>query len=61
MSDSVKKKNREVLERIADNLGDLYLMEMFWDMFSDLSATKQKYYIERAERIEQNHLKEQRR
>ena len=51
-----KQINREKLDEIADHIGDMYLMEMFWDMFDDLSEKNQRYYIERAERIKNNHL-----
>ena len=54
-----KQINREKLDEIADHIGDMYLMEMFWDMFDDLSEKNQRYYIERAERIKNNHLNKQ--
>lgn len=47
-----KEENREELEKIAERIGDLYLMEMFWSMFDDLNVAKQKKYIEWAKRIE---------
>lgn len=50
-----KKENRAELDRISDYIGDMYLMEMFWDMFDDLSIANQKKYIERAKRIVKEH------
>jgi len=52
-----KESNREKLQQIADNIGDLYLMEMFWSMFDDLSESKQKTYITWAKRIENENRK----
>lgn len=48
---TIKEKNREELQKIADIGGDLILMEMFWDMFDGLSVTMQKTFIERAKTI----------
>lgn len=45
------EKNREELERIAEYCGDNDLMQMFWYMFDDLPASKQKIYIEWAKKI----------
>lgn len=50
-----KEKNYEEMSEIADQIGDMYLMAMFWDMFEDLSAAKQKIYIERAKDILKEH------
>ena len=49
-----KEKNREQLEEIADRIGDLNLMAMFWTMFDDLSEKKQQSYIKWALNIEQD-------
>lgn len=49
-----KQANREKLQEIADRIGDMYLTEMLWDMFDDLSEQKQKTYIAQALRIERN-------
>ena len=46
-----KEKNIEKLENIAEWCGDIKLTEMLWSMFADLSETKQRFYIEWAERI----------
>jgi hypothetical protein len=51
-----KEKNRKQLEVIAEHIGDMYLMEMFWDMFDDLSEANQKHYIKRALEIKKNVL-----
>jgi hypothetical protein len=50
-----KEKNYETMSEIADQIGDMYLMELFWNMFEDLSAVKQKVYIERAKDILKEH------
>jgi hypothetical protein len=49
-----KEKNKQELQEIADHIGDLYLMEMFWDMFDMLSESKQKIFIKQARAIEHN-------
>jgi len=46
-----KELNRQRLEECAEVTGDLILTEMFWNMFEDLSATKQEYYIDVARKI----------
>lgn len=51
-----KEKNYDTLLELAENIGDLYLMELFWDMFNDLSETKQKKYIERVKEIIKDQL-----
>ena len=49
-----KEKNRQELEKIADNIGDMFLMEMFWSMFDELTVSKQKIFIKQAKEIEKN-------
>jgi|GEM_PF-2464640 len=49
-----KQKNRKELEEIAERIGDMYLMEMFWDMFDMLPESKQKIFIKQAKEIEKN-------
>jgi hypothetical protein len=46
-----KQNNREELERVAEYVGDLFLSELFWNMFDDLSAANQKKYIAAAKAI----------
>lgn len=50
-----KEKNRQELEEIAERIGDMYLMEMFWNMFDKLSESKQKIFIKQAKEIEVNY------
>ena len=49
-----KQKNRKELEEIAERIGDMYLMEMFWDMFDMLPESKQKIFVKQAREIEKN-------
>lgn len=51
-----KERNIDRLQEIADIIGDVYLTEMFWDMFSDLSLKNQEYYISRAQKIRDEEL-----
>ena len=46
-----KARNRELLEEIADDIGDGALGEMFWPMFDDLSEKKQRAYLAWAREI----------
>lgn len=45
---------KEEMLEIADRIGDLPLMELFWDMFNGLSQAKQKLYVIKAKEIERN-------
>lgn len=44
-----KSENREKLQALANVVGDMFLMEMFWDIFDDLSIKNQEKYLKRAE------------
>jgi hypothetical protein len=57
MPKTQKQVNREKLEEIAETTGDLQLSIMLWDMFDDLPISKQKTYLEWANRIKDEILK----